>query len=59
MTPEEEIEMLKEALENAHELIQEGMRVLERLNRFLNLSGDSTDWIEDAKKLLKDGWEIL
>lgn len=58
-TEEEEIAELRQALEDAHGIIQEGIAALERINRIITIGEDSTDWVKDAKKLLKKDEAIL
>jgi len=55
MTPEEEIEMLKAALKDAHGIIEEGVRTLNKPT----LNTEEFDWIHNAKELLENDKRLL
>lgn len=58
-TFEEEIELLKAALESAHIVIKAGVELIKILSEHLDMPVTKAIWIMDAEKILKKDRGLL
>lgn len=58
-TFEEEIELLKAALESAHIVIEAGVELIKILSEHLDMPVTKAIWIMDAEKILKKDRGLL